>query len=93
MLLLILLAGCAPPPYDADHGIGVVKSPLYQEAARILEREGIRVREGETTMGVTGVRVAFEDAYRATKFLLEWRRGKDSGAFLTREEFQMQLER
>lgn len=90
--VLVLLAGCAGPPYGVEHSIGVVQSPLFEEAASILRREGIVVVEGETTMGITGIRVAHEDAFRATRFMLEWRRTKPPGAFLTREEFAMRIE-
>lgn len=91
-LALLLAAGCAAPPYDFSHNIGMVKDPLFDEAAAILEREGIRVEKGESTGTVTGIRVAHESAYSATRFLVEWRRGKPAGAFITREEFQMGLE-
>jgi hypothetical protein len=91
-LLVLLAGGCAPPPHGAEHAIGVIKDSLVPDALAVLEREGIRVQEGGSNLGVTGIRVFPEDAPRATRILLEWRRGKDPGAFLTRDEFQMQLD-
>jgi len=88
---LLLFAGCAPP-YGVEHSIGVVKTPLWEEAAAVLRREGIVVVEGETNLGLTGIRVGHEDAFRATKFLLEWRRTKPPGAYLTREEYVASIE-
>jgi hypothetical protein len=91
-IALLVVAGCAPP-YGVEHSIGVVKTPLWEEAATILRREGIVVVEGETNLGMTGVRVAHEEAFRATKFLLEWRRTKTPpGAYLTRDEYILSIE-
>jgi len=90
-IALLLFAGCAPP-YGVEHSIGVVKTPLWEEAAAVLRREGMVVGEGETNLGLTGIRVAHEDAFRATKFLMEWRRTKPPGAYLTREEYVMSIE-
>ena len=89
---LLAAAGCAGPPYGPEYSIGVVKEPLFDEAAAILTREGIRFRKGDSTGSVTGVRTHPDDAFRATRILVEWRRGKPIGSFLTREEFQMGLE-
>jgi hypothetical protein len=50
------------------------------------------VQAGDHVVGVIGIRVPTEDAFRATKILLEWRRDKGPGAFLTREEFVGQLQ-
>jgi hypothetical protein len=91
-LALLLAAGCAAPLYDFSHNIGVVKNPLLDEAIGILEREGIRVEKGENTGTVTGIRVAHESAYSATRYLMEWRRGKPPGSFFSREEFLKGLE-
>jgi hypothetical protein len=92
LLILVLAAGCAPPPYDVEHNIGMVKDSLFEDAAAVLSREGIAYRQGQGVSGLTGIRVAHEDAFLATRILLQWRRGKEPGAFLTREEFQMSLE-
>ena len=91
LLALVVVAGCAPPPYTADHNVGMVKDALFDDAAAVLAREGIVVQRGLGVSGRTGVRVAPEDAFQATKILTEWRRGKEPGAFLTRTEFEMQL--
>src|SRR3954468_11915499 len=85
-LALVLVAGCGPS-LTVDNAIGVVKSALFADAEQVLEREGIHVEGGDSVTGVTGIRVPAEDAYRATRILLEWRRDKGPGAFLTREEF------
>jgi len=90
-MILVLAAGCGPS-LTVDNSIGVVKSALFADAERVLEREGIHVEGGDSAVGVTGIRVPPEDAFRATKILLEWRRDKGPGAFLTREEFVGHLE-
>jgi hypothetical protein len=90
-MALVLVAGCGPT-LTVDNAIGVVKSTLFDDAERVLEREGIHVQAGDHVVGVIGIRVPTEDAFRATKILLEWRRDKGPGAFLTREEFVGQLQ-
>jgi len=92
VLAVAAAAGCAPPPLTADHNIGMVKDALFEEAVTLLAREGIPMQRGLGISGVTGVRVAPEDAFRATKILTEWRRVKEPGAFITRTEFEMQME-
>lgn len=91
VLALVAVAGCATS-YTADNNIGMVKDDLYEEAATLLAREGIPAQRGLGVSGRSGVRVAPKDAFRATKILTEWRRGKEPGTFLTRTEFEMQLE-
>jgi hypothetical protein len=58
----------------------------------VLARAGIASERGQGVSGVTGILVRPEDAYTATKVLVEWRRGKAPGAYITRTEFEMQLE-
>ncbi len=89
---LMLAAGCGPPALTVQNSIGVVKDTLFEDAVRVLEHEGIRVEGGDRIQGVTGIRVPSEDAYRATRVLVEWRRNKGPGAYFTREEFQSSLE-
>ena len=89
LLALALVAGCAPPPYTADNNIGMVQESLFEEAAAVLAREGVEVQRGATYGTLTGIRVSYGDSFWATKVLLQWRRTKDPGAFITREEFTM----
>jgi hypothetical protein len=90
--LLILAVGCAGPPYTADNNVGFVKEALFDDASRVLAEQGIRVERGQAVGDLTGVRVAFGDVWWATQILVQWRRGKEPGSYVTREEFELQLE-
>ena len=89
---LLLAAGCGGSELTVNNSIGLVKNERFDEVVSVLEREGIHVESGDRIQGSTSVRVPAEDAYRATRFLLEWRRDKGPGAYITREEFLQQLE-
>jgi hypothetical protein len=91
VLLLLLAAGCATS-MTVDHNVGLVKNEFLDDAMEVLEKEGITAERGQTVGNSTGIRVSHQDAYWATKILLQWRRTKDPGAYITREEFEMQLE-
>ncbi len=90
-LPLLLAAGCATS-LSADHNVGMVRTEFFDDAVEVLKKEGIYAERGQSVGDSAGIRVSPQDAYWATKILLQWRRGKEPGAYITREEFEMQLE-
>jgi hypothetical protein len=92
VLFLSLAAGCAGPELSPEHNIGFVQSGFIDEAVEVLGRQGIHAQPGLQYPGLTGIRVDDKDVYWATRILLQWRRGKQPGAYVTREEFEMGLE-
>lgn len=90
LLLALMIAGCGPS-LTVDNNIGMVKDDVYEEAVKVLANQGIRSERGSRVAGATGVRVAPDSAFMATNILLQWRRGKDPGAYITHTELEMQL--
>jgi len=91
-LTVLFAAGCAAPPYSADYNIGLVKTALLEEAVDLLAGQGVHAQKGVEFGSHTGIRVLPEQSYWATRVLLQWRRTREPGAFVTREEFEMRDE-
>lgn len=91
VLALLLSAGCGSP-VTVDNNVGFVRTALFEDARRVLAEQGIEIVKGQSLGNVTGIRVAGGDSWWAVKILLQWRRGKEPGAYITREEFEQGLE-